>query len=151
MIDDGVDVPVDLDRNDVLHPVEQPLVAQVAERQSLGRRAQRHQRDELVLVDVERERMLARDRRVANVAVLVDGAHGERGWPCGIGEERPVPKIGSRWASATDIAHLDLRLPHGFPGTDFRIAVGARSPYGGDGIGDRLVTGAPSRSSARRS
>ena len=43
-------------------------------RERLGRGAQRHQRDELVLVDVERQRMLAGDRRVARVAGLVDGA-----------------------------------------------------------------------------
>ena len=68
------DVPVDLHRDDVLDAVDEPLVAQIADGERLGRRAQRHQRDELVLVDVERQRMLARDRRVARRAGLVDRA-----------------------------------------------------------------------------
>jgi len=38
--DDGADVPVDLDGDDVLDAVEQPLVAQVADRESFRRRAE---------------------------------------------------------------------------------------------------------------
>ena len=52
--------------------VDQPLVAQVADRERFGRGAQRHQRQDLLLVDVERQRMLAGDRRVARGAGLVD-------------------------------------------------------------------------------
>ena len=55
-----------------------------------GARAQRHQRDELVLVDIERQRMFARDRRVAHGAGLVDRAHRERRRPRGAREERAV-------------------------------------------------------------
>ena len=43
--------------------LDQALVAQIADRQRLGRGAERHQRHDLALVDVERERMLAGDRR----------------------------------------------------------------------------------------
>jgi hypothetical protein len=46
-------------------------VAQVADRQRLGRRAQGHQGQDLALVD-RRQRMLAGDRRVAGRAVFVD-------------------------------------------------------------------------------
>ena len=63
------DVPVDLHGDDVLDALDEPLVAQVADRERLGRRAERHQRHDLALVDVERQRMLAGDRRVARRAV----------------------------------------------------------------------------------
>jgi hypothetical protein len=58
---DRVHRPVDLDRDDVLDRPHQALVAQVAERKQLRRAAQRHQGDQLTLVDVDRERTLGRD------------------------------------------------------------------------------------------
>ena len=57
-----VDVPVDGDRVDVVDRIDQALVAQVAEHQQLGRRAQGHQRDQLALVDEHGERPLGRNR-----------------------------------------------------------------------------------------
>ena len=42
---------------------DQPLVAQVAQHQQFGMRAQRHQRDQLALVDVDRERRARRGWR----------------------------------------------------------------------------------------
>ena len=56
--DHRADVPVDLDSDDILDALKQPLVAQIADRERFGRRAERHQRDELVLVDIEGQRML---------------------------------------------------------------------------------------------
>ena len=70
--------------------LEQPLVAQVPDRQRLGRGAQRHQRQDLALVDVERQRMLAGDRRVARRAVFVDRRDVERRRPRRVGQQRPV-------------------------------------------------------------
>jgi hypothetical protein len=52
--------------------MHEPLVAQVADGERLRRAAERHQREELLLVDVERERMLARDRNVVMLALFVD-------------------------------------------------------------------------------
>ena len=57
-----VDVPVDGDRVDVVDRIDQALVAQVAEHQQLGRRAQGHQRDQLALVDEHGERPLGGNR-----------------------------------------------------------------------------------------
>ena len=42
-------------------------------RERLGRVAERHQRDDLALVEVERERVLAGDRRRHHLAALVVG------------------------------------------------------------------------------
>ena len=53
--------------------VDQALVAQIADRQRLGRMAERHQGDDLALVDVQRERMLAGDRGRHHLAALVVG------------------------------------------------------------------------------
>ena len=58
----GVDVPVDGDRIDLVAPIDEALVAQVAEDEQLGEGAERHQRDELALVDEHRQRALGRDR-----------------------------------------------------------------------------------------
>ena len=57
----SVAFPVDLHRDDVLDRVHEPLVAQVADGERFRRAAERHQREELLLVDVDRERMLAGD------------------------------------------------------------------------------------------
>ena len=58
-----VDVPVDGDRVDVVAPIDQALVAQIAEHEQLGRSAERHQRDELALVDEDRQRRARRGSR----------------------------------------------------------------------------------------
>jgi len=91
---DRVHLPVDLHRDDVLDAFEQALVAQVPDRERLGRGAKRHDGENLLLVDVERERMLAGDRRLARLAVLVDGAHAEGRRPGGVGEDGTVGRIG---------------------------------------------------------
>ena len=52
--------------------VDQALVAQVAQRQVFRRAAQRHQRHQFALVEVERERMLAGHRRRHFLAAFVD-------------------------------------------------------------------------------
>ena len=59
---------------------DQPLVAQVADGERLGRLAEGHQRDDLALVDVERERMFAGDGGGHRFAALVDrlDVEGER-------------------------------------------------------------------------
>jgi hypothetical protein len=57
--DHGADIPVDLDGHDVLDAREKPLIAQITDCERLGRGAERHQRDEPVLVDIQRQRMLA--------------------------------------------------------------------------------------------
>ena len=51
---------------------DQPLVAQVAQHQQFGRGAQRHQRDQLALVDEDGQRSLDRDVDAAVLAVLVE-------------------------------------------------------------------------------
>ena len=65
---------------------DQPLVAQVADGERFGRGAQRHQREELLLVDVERQRMLARDRHLARLAFSSTRRHVERRRARGVGE-----------------------------------------------------------------
>ena len=68
----GVGVPVHLHRGDVRNRRHQPLVAQVAEHQRLRRLAEGHQGDEFAFVQVDRERMFARDRRADRFAAFVD-------------------------------------------------------------------------------
>ena len=91
---DRIDVPVDLHRHDVVDAVDEPLIAQPADRERFRCGAQRHQREELLLVDVERERMLAGDRRRARGAGLVDRVDGERRRARGVGQQRPVGSVG---------------------------------------------------------
>jgi len=69
----GADFPIHGDGLDLIDRSHEALVAQVAQHQPLGPRAQRHQRDELALVHIQRERPLGRDRRGAELAVFVDG------------------------------------------------------------------------------
>ena len=64
--------PVHLHRGDFIDGFRQALVAQITDRERLGRLAEGHQRDDFALVHVERERMLARDRRRHGFAALVD-------------------------------------------------------------------------------
>ena len=70
----GADVPVDGDRLDVVDRVDQALVAQVAEHQQLGLRAQRHQRDQLALVDEHASAAARPELDAAPVAELVEDA-----------------------------------------------------------------------------
>jgi hypothetical protein len=81
-------LPVDLDGDDLVEALHEALIAQVPDRERLGRRAERHQRQDFLLVDVERERMLAGYGHVAHRAVLVDGGHVERRGAGGVGEQR---------------------------------------------------------------
>ena len=68
------DVPVDGDRIDVGRALDQSLVSQVAEDEQLGRRAERHQRHQLALVDEDRQRALGGDGDRARRAELVANA-----------------------------------------------------------------------------
>jgi hypothetical protein len=68
---DGIHVPVDLHRHDLVDGGHEALVAQEADGERLGRGAQRHQRDDFLLVDVEGEGMLAGYGRGHYVAQLV--------------------------------------------------------------------------------
>ena len=52
--------------------IDQPLVAQVTEHQQFGLRAQGHQRDQLALVDEQRQRPLVGDMDRAPFAVFVE-------------------------------------------------------------------------------
>ena len=106
---DRIDVPVDLHRDDVLDPLEQPLVAQVTYRERLGRRAERHDGEQLVLVDIERQRVLAGDRGLARRSVLVDGAHLEGRRPCSVGQDRTVRCV--RSIQAEDRAEGARKVP----------------------------------------
>ncbi len=73
---DGTDFPVDLHRDDLLDGIDQPLVAQEPDREGLGRGAQAHHGEDFLLVDVEREGMLAGDRRGDDRALLVQRVDG---------------------------------------------------------------------------
>jgi len=77
-------------RDDVLDPLDQALIAQISDRQRLGRSAQRHDRQQLVLVDVERQGMLAGDRSGHELAALVIGLDLEGGGPRRVGQLRSV-------------------------------------------------------------
>jgi hypothetical protein len=68
-------VPVDGDRFDVGHRIDQALVAQVAEHQQLGRRAEGHEGDQLALVDEDGERPFGGNGDLPLGAELV--AHGD--------------------------------------------------------------------------
>ena len=57
-----VHVPIDGDRFDIAHRIDQPLVAQVAEHQQLRRSAEGHQRDQLAVVDEDGQGALGGDR-----------------------------------------------------------------------------------------
>jgi hypothetical protein len=70
----GAHVPVDRHRLDLVHLADQPLVAQVAQHQQFGAFAQGHQRDQLALVDEDRQRPLGGDVDAALLSVLVDDA-----------------------------------------------------------------------------
>jgi hypothetical protein len=82
------DFPVDLHARDGADVRHQALVAQVAQREMLRRTAQRHQRHQFALVEVERERMLPRHRRRHFVAALVDRRYGGRRRPGLMGQGR---------------------------------------------------------------
>ena len=96
---DGVDIPVDLHRDDVLDPLDQPLIAQVSERERFGRGTERHQRQQLLLVDVERQRMLAGDRRIARRACLIHCMHRERRRTRSVRQQRAIRCVGRvKWS-----------------------------------------------------
>ena len=83
---DRVRLPIDLHRGDRLDRRHQALVAQVAQRKRLGRVPERHEGDNLALVEVEGERMLAGDRRRHHLAALVVGLDFEGRRLGGVGE-----------------------------------------------------------------
>ena len=68
--------------------LHEPLVAQVAEHQQLGRGAERHQRDELALVDEDRQRPLGGNRDAAPLAELVEHLDLARQRRAGLGQAR---------------------------------------------------------------
>ena len=76
----SVDVPINGDGLDIEHRIHQPLVAQVAQHQQLGLRAQRHQGDEFALVHIDGERTLCGNLHLLALAQFIDGLHtvGER-------------------------------------------------------------------------
>ena len=122
---DRFGLPVDLHRRDLVDRLDQPLVAQVADRERLGRMAERHQRDDLALVDVKRERMLAGDRQWAPSRRARCRPRLRR-WPA----RAALVSFGLR--SAADVGHLDFALLRRLCGADLRIAVGAPLPHRGD-------------------
>ena len=71
----GVHLPVHGDGFNVEHRIHQPLVAQVAQHQQLGVRAQRHQRDQLPAVHIHRQGALCRDVHLLCLSPLVDHIH----------------------------------------------------------------------------
>ena len=68
----------------------QPLVAQVADGERLGRVAERHQRDQLRLVEVHRQRVLARHCGRHHLAALVVGLDIEGRRLAGVRQRRAV-------------------------------------------------------------
>ena len=58
-----------------MHAAHQPLVAQVGQHEQFRMRAQGHQRDQLALVDIDRQGALRRDGGELHHAMLVDGLH----------------------------------------------------------------------------
>jgi hypothetical protein len=67
----GAHVPIDGDGFDLAHLGDQPLIAQVAQHQQFRAGTQGHQRDDLALVHVDRERPFGRNVDAAAVAVFV--------------------------------------------------------------------------------
>ena len=169
----GLGLPIHLNRDDVVDRRDQALVAQVANGERLGRRAQRHQRDEFMLVDIDRQRMLAGHRHCARFTMLIHGPHFKRRWPCGIGQQWAIGSTGGIHAffararvpgagchsmrdrrvagkfSTADIAHFDFRRACRGRRAQFRIAVGTPAPDGGNGVADLLVAEAAAQQVAQ--
>ena len=61
-----------MDRSDLVDAAHQALVAQEAERQGLRRLAERHERHQFALVDVQRQWMFAGDGHGRTLAMLVE-------------------------------------------------------------------------------
>ena len=78
--------PIDLHSDDIVDRLHQTLIAQIPDCQVLRGGAERHQRENLVLVDVDGQRMLAGDRDCALLAVLIDRIDIERRRTAGIGQ-----------------------------------------------------------------
>ncbi len=90
---DRVGFPVHLHGCDFLDRADQSLVAEVADGQRLRCLAKRHEGHNLALVDVERNRVLSRDRRGHGFAALVDRFDLERQRPAGAGNFRAVGRV----------------------------------------------------------
>jgi hypothetical protein len=84
----SADLPIHRDRLDLVHAGNQALVAQVAQHQQLGLRAQGHQGDQFTIVDVDRERTLNRNPDALQLAVFVDSAELARQRQARVGQAR---------------------------------------------------------------
>ena len=91
----GIDLPVDLHRSNVVQSADQALVAQVAERQRFRGGAQRHQGNDLAFIDVDGERVFAGNGGRHDFAAFVDGVDLEGEWPAGLAELRTVHRRNS--------------------------------------------------------
>ncbi|OPZ06056.1 MAG: hypothetical protein BWZ09_00658 [Alphaproteobacteria bacterium ADurb.BinA305] len=87
---DRVGIPVHLHRGDLVQAAHQALVAQPADGERLGGGAERHQGDDLALVDVEREWMLAGDRGRHRVAAFIDRGDLDGEWTAGLAQQGTV-------------------------------------------------------------
>ena len=72
---------------------DQALVAQVAEREQFGFGAERHQRDQLALVDVQRQRTLVGNMDRAQITVLVEHLDFARQRGAGAREQRQANRL----------------------------------------------------------
>ncbi|OMP13900.1 hypothetical protein COLO4_00687 [Corchorus olitorius] len=78
--------PVDLDGGDVFDAADQALVTQIAQHERFGGTAQRHQRDEFALVEVDGERALAGNVDMASAAQLVEHFNLVEQWNGSVGQ-----------------------------------------------------------------
>ena len=89
-----VDLPIHLHSDDFIERIDQALVAQITEHQGFRRCAERHQREDLALVDVHRQRVFARHKCRAGNAMFIS----RRDFKCrrsrAFGELRAIAFIG---------------------------------------------------------
>ena len=79
-------LPIHRDRLDFLRRLHQALVAQKTQHQQFRLGAQGHERDQLALVDINRERSFGRDGDRAGLAEFIDSAHLLHQWCTGASE-----------------------------------------------------------------
>ena len=90
-LDSGsTDLPIHRDRFNLGRTGDQTLVTQVSQDQQFRHRAQGHQRDELTLIDKDRQRALGRDMDRASIASFVSDLDLAQQFAAGLGQPRRI-------------------------------------------------------------